>query len=263
MFGALAPKVDKRDYRVAAGASQFPESWQIDYKPAIKNQYQVNSCVAHALSSILEYFNYKELGSKEKLSTDFIYGMQGVQYGRKEQGMYLRDACRIAKNYGDCYAATIGTNTEQPSCTELLEGKLTDKVYAEARSSRVQSYAACNSESAIKHALMNYGPLLGSIKWYNKNEIKDGVIYMDKTSDYGHHAIMIYGWNEKGFLCQNSWGRFWNKDGNFIFPYGEKFAEAWSFVDAANDDIEIPKRNKFFDLMYKFINFVINLFKGR
>ena len=38
-------------------------------------------------------------------------------------------------------------------------------------------------------------------------------------------------------------------------------AKVWSFVDAANDDIHIPKNNSFLDIIYKFINSIINLFK--
>jgi hypothetical protein len=52
--------------------------------------------VAHATSSILEYFNYKEIQDSRQLSTDFIYGMQGIKFNRLEKGMYLRDACKIA-----------------------------------------------------------------------------------------------------------------------------------------------------------------------
>jgi C1A family cysteine protease len=110
---------------------------------------------------------------------------------------------------------------------------------------------------------MNYGPVLGSIKWYNKYTLKDKVITFNKNVDHGYHAIMICGWNEKGWICQNSWGRTWNGDGKFIYPYAEKLTEAWSFVDAANDDVVVPLLNSWLDLIYKFINSILNLFKGK
>ena len=258
--GALAPKVDLRDYKIAAAAAEYPESWQVDYLPPVKHQKNVGSCVAHATSSILEYFNHRETGENTTLSTDFIYGMQGVAFGRMNSGMYLRDACKIVKQYGDCLKSTIPTNTEQPECAHKLQEALTQEIYDEALIYQVNSYAKCTTDSAIKHALMNYGPVLGSMRWYEKNTVKGEIIEMDKTSSWGGHAIMIYGWNEQGWLCQNSWGKGWNSDGRFIVPYGE-IKEAWSFVDAANPDVKTPKRNAWLNVIYKVINMIVNIFK--
>ena len=261
-YGALEPKVDVRDYKIAAAGAEYPKVWQVDFLPSVKNQKSVGSCVAHATSSILEYFNQQETGEYKKLSTDFIYGMQGVKLNRAKPGMYLRDACKIVKEYGDCLKDTISTNTEQPKCTDMLNEVLNEDIYKEAKIYQVLSYASCKTEKEIKHALINYGPVLASMRWYDKNKVNGEIIEMDKTSDYGSHAIMIYGWNEKGWLCQNSWGKTWNNDGRFIIPYEDKLNEAWSFVDATNTDIKKPKRNNWLDIGYKIINMVINFFKS-
>ena len=262
MFGALAPKVDKRDYMVAAGTSQLPDSYSIPYLPPVKNQKSVSSCVAHATAVILEYFYKIETGEEEAMSTDFIYGMQGVAYGRKDKGMYLRDACKIVKNYGDLFKYLLKTNTEQPKCSEDLEKFLTEELKTAAANNQVKSYAKCNGIENMKHALVNYGPLLASINWHSKCEITDeGMVFMDYDSSYGRHAIVIYGYDEKGWLCQNSWGESFAKDGRFILPYTDNFNEVWSFVDAVNDDIHIPKTNSLLDIIYKIINLIINLLK--
>lgn len=260
-LGALKPTVDTRDYKVAAAAHEFPESYLCENLPPVKNQRSVSSCVAHATAAILETLNKTETGDFVELSTNFIYGMQGVVLGRLEGGMYLRDACKIVKEYGDPSADTIEGNTEQPKCTEELKQQLSDEVYKEASIFKVASYAKCSNENAIKHALMNYGPVLGSVNWYNKYDVKDKVILFDKNTGYGRHAIMICGWNKNGWICQNSWGRVWNGDGTFIYPFGEKFNEAWSFVDADNDDIYTPKCNGLMDYIYKLLNYIFNLFK--
>lgn len=260
-FGALKPKVDTRDYRLRAVASEFPESYSCENLPPVKNQRSVSSCVAHATAAILETFNKKETGKFIPLSTNFIYGMQGVAFGRLESGMYLRDACKIVKEYGNATEASIRGNIEQPKCTEWLKEKLTDNIYNEARNYKVASYAKCKTANDIKHALINYGPVLGSIKWYDKYTLKDKIITFDKNVDYGYHAIMICGWNKNGWICQNSWGRNWNGDGKFIYPHTEKFGEAWSFVDAENNNIIIPKNNHWLNYIYKLINYIINLIK--
>jgi hypothetical protein len=75
--------------------------------------------------------------------------------------------------------------------------------------------------------------VLASIKWYDKNELlPNGIIEFDETSPAGYHAIMVYGWNKDGWLCQNSWGKDWNNGGTFIQKYNPGFREVWSFVDA-------------------------------
>ena len=267
--GALPAKTDTRDYHIKAGITEFPKTFEIDYLPKVKNQRSVNSCVAHATSSILEYFNKKEIDRDVELSTNFIYGMQGVALDRYEQGMYLRDACKIVKEYGDPTVETIKGNTEQPKCANELKDKLNEDVYSEAAISQVASYARCRTEKEIKHALMNYGPVLASVKWYDNSMLTyDNTIIMNIEADYGYHAIMIYGWNEKGWLCQNSWGPAWANAGRFIYPYNntyfnEKIEEALSFVDAENSDVYKPTRNSCIDWIYKILNTIINLFKRR
>ena len=263
ILGALKPKIDKRDYQVRAGASQLPESYICTDLPPVKNQRNVSSCVAHATAAILETLNKKETGKFIPLSTNFIYGMQGIAFNRLESGMYLRDACKIVREYGNPSEHSINGNTEQPECTKELQSKLTDDIYKEAKIYHINSYAKCKTAEDIKHALINYGPVLASVKWYDKYSLKDKVINMDTKSNYGYHAIMIYGYDEKGWLCQNSWGRYWNYDGKFIYPYKAKLEEAWSFVDAENEDVYTPTNNNWLDYIYKFINYIINLFKGR
>lgn len=253
-------KEDLRDYKIKASVVEM-DGLEIQDMPKVKNQSSVGSCVAHAASSILEYFNQKEIGTYKRLSTDFIYGMQGIEFNDLDSGMNLRDACKIVQKYGDALYDTIPTNTEMPKCTEELKDKLTDAVYIEAEICAVKSYARCKTNEDVKHALFNYGPVLAGIKWYNKYSLNDGVITFDTTSKYGYHAIVIYGFDERGWLVQNSWGTKWGNKGRFILPYEYGFSEAWSFVDAENEDIYKPKRNAFIDVLYKVINCILNLMK--
>ena len=109
---------------------------------------------------------------------------------------------------------------------------------------------------------MNYGPVLASIKWYNNFKLlPNNVIEFDNTSSSGGHAVMVYGWNKDGWLCQNSWGKDWNKNGTFIQKYDPGFREVWSFVDAKNSDIIAPANNKWKRWLVKLFNFILNLFR--
>ena len=258
-LGALKPKVDLRDYKIAAAAAEYPESYSCGDLPPVKNQRHVSSCVAHATAEILEVFNKKETNNFVQLSTNFIYGMQGVACGRKQSGMYLRDACKIVKEYGNPLETTIPGNTEQPTCTDVLTEQLNEEVYKEAKKFKIKSYARCKTDNEIKHALINYGPVLASIKWYNKYQFDDNKLIFDTTSPFGYHAIMIYGYNKEGWLCQNSWGDHWGIGGLFLYPYESKLTEAWSFVDADSTDVIKPTKVNWIKKLYKILNFILNL----
>lgn len=257
-LGALKPKIDLRDYVLQAGSASLPEFYMCDDMPPVKSQGSVGSCVAHATATILEYFNMVEHKQYNMLSTNFIYA-QGSN--TKSSGMYLRDACKIVKEYGDALEVTIPGNTEKPKCIEETMPKIDDKVLAEAANFRVRSYAQCKDANAIKKALIENGPVLGSVKWYDDYTIKGNILSFDETSEPGYHAIVICGYNEDGWLIQNSWGRFWNGDGQCVIPYNIPIREAWSFVDANSDDVYIPRNNRWLNWLYKIVNLVINFFK--
>jgi C1A family cysteine protease len=87
---------------------------------------------------------------------------------------------------------------------------------------------------------------------------------MDKSKSYGYHAIMIYGYNEVGWICQNSWGKNFCGDGHFVYPYEEKLEEAWSLVDSIDaKDIKKTRHSGLLDIFYKIYNLILNYIKGR
>ena len=260
-YGCMPPKVDVRDYKLTKTyVSDLPESYSIVKLPKIKNQKNVSSCVAHSTSSILEYHD----NCQHTLSTNFIYGIQKKECGHEGSGMYLRDACKIVSKYGDALESECPGNDEVPECWAIAEKMLDPELNSGKTMSdcfKIKSYFNCSNNGDIKRAIYNYGPVLCSIKWYDSFKCdKDGVLYGASKGDYGYHAVMIYGWNETGFLCQNSWGKLWGNDGRFILPYNIPVAEAKGMVDEVNNDIVIPTRNTFLDIIYKLINFLLNKF---
>jgi C1A family cysteine protease len=255
-MGAMPPKKDVRDYKIAA-TLELPNSFELKLPMAVKNQFAVSSCVAHATASILEYHDNGE----HTLSTNFIYGGQKPICNRDGKGMYLRDACKIVQKYGDPLEADCQGNVEVTRCYDVAQAALdNENVMKVAQKFKVEAYVDLKTPEDIKYAIYKYGPVLASMNWYKDISVDgQGVIHSSQTGKYGGHAFVIYGWNEKGFLIQNSWGTWWGNNGRAILPYSFKLKEAKALIDAKNDDIIIPKRNKALDFCYRIINFVLNI----
>lgn len=263
-LGCIFSQYDARDYKLVATAvneSSLPDEFVIEPMGEVKDQGYVGSCVAHALSTILEY--HAGYLNKE-LSTNFIYGIQKDLFNREGSGMILRDACAIAADYGDMLTKDCPGNDEVPICHAIASAALDDekKVYT-AYAYRINSYYKCNSIEDIKYALIKHGPVLGALKWYKEYKVDSNGILTGVPKTYsGGHAIVIYGYNTTGFLCQNSWGKDWGDKGRFIVPYETKFREARGIVDYNNlttNDIKRHHTGGMWNALYKAFNFIVNM----
>lgn len=264
LYGALKSKIDIRDNVLkVSSVESIPEEFELSNLPDVKNQRKVNSCVAHATSSILEYFDSQD-GSSRKLSTNFIYGIQHELFQRESQGMYLRDACSIVKKYGDPEESLCQGNTEVPKSWDIAKTAFDNQeTMNNANYFKIDSYFRCNNNDAIKKCILQYGPVLACIPWYDTFKVdKSNILSGEQEGEYGYHAIMIYGWNKDGFLFQNSWGKLWGHNGRAILPYSIKITEARGLIDSELDidksDIVTPKRNCWLDIIYKIINSILN-----
>lgn len=257
--GAMPPKRDIRDYVYSpAGGTQVPESFSLG-PVTIKNQGQVNSCVAHTAAEILEYLN------KQLMSVGFIYG---TRYEYKGQGMYLRDALKTMQKIGDSNYIDFPYNLEVPKIIDKVES--TEFDYEQMKNFIIDSYYQIDPKDVnlIKQALFsNDCPLMASVYWQDGFQVdKEGIIYNSGKKDGGYHCIMIYGWNEKGFLIQNSWGEHWGDNGCAILPYNIPLAECWGIIDTTRadnktkEDIYIPVVKSDFDkILIKIVNFILGL----
>lgn len=264
-YGCKPPQIDVRDYKLpkAGNIVALPCAFTCQKElPPVKNQQSVNSCVAHATSSILEYHD----DGNQKLSTNFIYGMQKKLFGHEDQGMYLKDACKTVQQYGDMKLEDCTGNDEVPTSHSIAEEAFKDpSKRVRALPYKVSSYYTCTSQFDTKRAIYQHGPVLGSIKWYDNFKVDSrGVLTGTLDGSYGYHAIMVYGWNEEGFLCQNSWGDTWGNKGRFLLPYYIGLAEAKGLIDwtkeSETETLVKPTTNSILDILYKILNSFLNLF---
>ena len=255
-YGVVKSPIDIRDYRIKPSSKTvIPATFQLDYIPKVKNQHSVNSCVAHVASSIAEYYEYMQCESKEQLSPGFIYG---TRYEYKDEGMYLRDALKTLAKTGICLEKTFPYNEEVPTIISKVNSKVFDE--QELNHRRISTYFRLENADEIKEALLKYGPVMISVAWYDDNYTRDGIL-LKEGKPTGYHCLYVYGWNEEGFLFQNSWGDWWGDDGKAVLPYSYSIMEAFGVSDTnIEDHLVTKKRSKFLDFLYKLLNRLLNMF---
>lgn len=266
-LGALFSAKDIRDYRLATVASDFPKEFELPM-PEVKNQGNVGSCVAHSLAIVIEFYNKKQHNQDIPMSVGYIYGNR-VSSSHKDSGMITRDAIKDVCLEGDVTYDLFPVNQEVPGILELVKQNK-EELAPKAEPYRFTAYVKVETEEEIKTALMNGYPIVFAMQWKKQAKVKDGVLTFGSDEKSGGHCMVIYGWDERGWKFQNSWGKFWGKDGRAILPYDMKITEAYSIIDELVGDIEITKpysKGGFFEKLFvkivNYINFWINQIKYR
>ena len=260
-YGAIFSGVDVRDYQMvcAAPAQEFPKEFELK-TVRIKDQMATSSCVSHALSSIIEYYNVQQRNDPTEMSVGYIYGNRSNS-SHKGSGMIMRDALDIVKEYGDVPKELFPYNEETPRALVLYR-KQAKELYEVGRPNRISTYCRVNTVAAAKHALMSGVPLLMAMEWFEDMVVEDGVLKTNYIGYGGGHCMFIYGWDERGWKIQNSWGENWGVNGTFILPYDMGMAECWAVMDDIIEGayIKKPFSSKPGKYFAKMVNAICNLF---
>lgn len=251
-YGAIPSPKDSRDYKAKEYLNMgvLPDEYLPDKYAPVINQYNVSSCVAHALSTMKWYQEEREKRSNREFSTDFIYHNR-TEEDWQGKGMYMREGCKHLCEDGVVLKKDLPTNTEYPNMgiKNMVKG-LKDK----ALPYNGTKYISLSDKNDIKEAIFQYGACVLSIHvpvsfdafWF-KSE-KDMKLPMPKSDEdkVGYHAICAFGYTKDGILIQNSWGEAWGNNGVAIIPWSYPLNEAWVVVDKIKDwdIIELQIDNK-------------------
>ena len=260
-FGALFSKKDVRDYRIdcVVASTEFPLEFELDM-PKVKSQGSVGSCVAHSIATTIEYFNGLQQGNNEEMSVGYIYGNR-TNTTHTKSGMYTRDAIAVTCKYGDVPKVLFPYNEEVPEIIEKFNNQ-SDELFYKGQPNRFTSYYRLYTDNEIKTSLMQNGPVIFAIKWYKDIKVVNGVITTSQKADGNGHCMVIYGWDERGWKIQNSWGSQWANDGRAILPYNIKIREAWGIIDTlthTETNVVKPYNSKTGSWFAKVLNLLINI----
>jgi len=189
----------------------------IDYTTPIKDQSPAPTCETYALCAALETLLQYQTGElyTPDLSETHLYFYAGGTYERG--GVNVYDACEYLVDYGvpdeGCY----------PDPHRPYDYPYTSVEGWENRTVKINEWGWIpNDETAIKQALIDYGPLTICIHVYeDMYEYTGGVYHRTSSNRVGGHLVALVGYddNTESWLVKNSWGNRWGDNGWFHMGY--------------------------------------------
>lgn len=229
-------RVDLRDrlYQPAVTTAPKPrlnalESFKL--RLAILNQGNTNTCTGFALATVVNFLLHRAGRASEAPVSPFMVYSMARRYDEfpgstEDTGSSLRGAMKGWYKHGVC-AEGLWSRAKMPPPAKSPEkdwwqdaaGRPLGAYYRVEPRSATDMHAALNDigilyASAVCHSGWEEGSKLTA------RQRKGWVIPFQKPQpDDGGHAFAIVGYNEHGFLVQNSWGADWGDNGFATLTY--------------------------------------------
>ena len=211
-----SPK-DKRDYKPILGSVRLPREYELPKRVPIRNQGSLGSCASFAVVRAWELTEVNKGNNPYEGSELFHYyegrKLQGVF--PQNAGMNMRNACHTFLHFG------MASEFFFPYSTTNYNNKPSWLIYAVANQVKPLRYERLDTQTQIKQSLVENIPVIfgawtdTTFQRLNKNNY---VWNPPKQGNYGH-ALVIVGYNSKGFIIDNSYGNAWGNNGQCIIPY--------------------------------------------
>ena len=223
-LGALPDAPDERDYPVSAlyaaegltASVVLPASYAAPGMPLVLDQHATPMCVACSSSALKAWQDRRDQGR----FFDFDEPAFFAAIGGTDQGARVRDAMERMLSAG--YPVTSS---------------------GDAAHHRITAYYAVPRDLAtIKAAIYDLGPIVLSTPWYQSWFHPVAGVLPKPDTQVGGHAIVAYGWDQRGLRLRNSWGADWGVGGDcwmpeYLVPH---LNGAWKAVDAIEHPIPYP-----------------------
>ena len=181
------------------------------YLQEVRNQGVQGTSLAQVGACMVEWRERKINKNGVQLSPQFLYNSRE---DKKLNLMCGRELMKLLVNKGCCTEKVCPYGTQEN--TEEMSG--------DAEKYRVKGYARIQTMDTLKTSLVMFGPCLITFPVYNHTS------YMWKQhkdeQKLGGHAMTIIGYNYKGFILRNTWGKYWENQGYCVYPY-----EDWGYHD--------------------------------
>jgi C1A family cysteine protease len=215
------PSTDK--IIVSKTTPKSPSSYQITKTFKIIDQGNLGDCVANAFSFCIS------VQTNQSFTTSRLYHYAVCRILddtplNQDNGTTVQTACNAIQNYGaigeNSYPYNVNKFANYPSLSILQGAKYFKKF----------TYTFVNQDlTSIKNCLNTYGcPIIFGFMVYSSfyNVNSSGIVTTPNTNTEtleGGHCMNIIGYNDSMnggvFICANSWGTSWGKNGLCYIPY--------------------------------------------
>lgn len=147
-----------------------------------------------------------------------------VSVSLKEIYAYRRKFNRSLKEISDTWIYQRRKDRSQDKGMQILDG-----LEILEREGLIKAFAALKNTLSIKSAIFLNGGAVLALKVRNggaRDFWKGGKVN-------GYHAVAAIGYDKKGVVIKNSWGRSWGDEGLATIPYNElneACIEAWTII---------------------------------
>ena len=200
----------------------------------VLDQGTEGACTGFGLASVINLLNMKH-GQAFEASPRMLYEMARKHDewpGEDYAGSSCRGAIRGWKNMGVC------SSTDWKYVSKKRDEVLTIERAMAARENPLGAYYRLRPNIVDYHAALNEVEAIyvsGRVHsgWNNPKKSGQGLaIVQPNPRPTGGHAFAIVGYNELGFIVQNSWGEKWGSDGFAIWLYSDwqsNVSDGWVF----------------------------------
>ena len=201
----------------------------------VLDQGQEGACTGFGLAAVINLLNKKRGKRNLRVSPHMLYEMAKKHDewpGEAYVGSSCRGAIRGWKNMGVCSDELWPYQANAPNILNIQRA-------IQARENTVGAYYRLRPEISDYHAAINEtGAVYVSARvhsgWSSPRPETVGQLPVIKPSDQrtGGHAFAIIGYNTKGFIVQNSWGKKWGDKGFALWLYEDwikNIKDGWAF----------------------------------
>ncbi len=205
----------------------------------VKNQADTSACTGFALSLVVEYLLRRARRENSTVSAYMLYSM-ARRYdefpGSTDEGSSLRGALKGWYKHGACADSLWQTGVEMPPApaTPKKDWWLDAVKRPLGAYYRISAKAIRDIHAALNEVGVVYASTVCHAGWDEGIDLKQPraqprsfrssiwtIPPRKAARDDGGHAIALVGYNERGFLLQNSWDTTWGTWGYAILTYDD------------------------------------------
>ena len=228
-LGYVQDAVDSRDWPIEQfgdGLYAASKASLVQYAPSVLDQGRLNSCVAHAVASVV-YICHGLRGDPDPdlCSILFLWNLTRATEGTGtlNSGTSIRDCLKVLNDYGFCKEEAFpyddridntGAAFKVPPLSAIRQA-FDQRVKFGTR--RPAAYARLYNADQIKTALTaNFPVILGLGVDIDFQAGRKTVVDKPMKND-GGHCMTVIGFEGDLFRVRNSWGKSWGDDGDCYF----------------------------------------------